>query len=429
MFKDDYGNINCADEIQCPYCGYEYLDSFECIPNGNQGDEVAWDQECDDCGKYFRVVFDLFNQSHGYECNKICKSHNFQWKEGDSYTDHDTAHYISNRSKVYRCSDCGEIDFRCVDENGREYTAQEINKYKQQKRQQERREREPEFIRIDDMKKKKVSIYERLEDMYLQFDTDKPEGNSSLFWRVLNKLKDVGFSCEYKGQYKSLKRSSRYLKNDWIECNAEFSRGCGIVLKFYHSVVSGSHKYPEYNSEKYNLLDNKHKTKYRSIARMLKNYVLEICDTGYRYSKLTDSHGYPDVGRSSCKYPGREIERITKMGEPITCNCSGKDRDGKQVHNGDYKLTYNDKGILTAGRAYDRCGTYKYFVHNDRTYSLVDTDSMFDPGGDVQNRILKEKSLSKVKSLLEDAVKEEDFQRCIILKRRCDEIIKGVLDA
>lgn len=73
MYKDEYGNINGADEITCPFCGYEESDRWEY----NQEGKKAWDHECNGCGKTFRVVFDVYNQSNGYECNKICKNHSY----------------------------------------------------------------------------------------------------------------------------------------------------------------------------------------------------------------------------------------------------------------------------------------------------------------------------------------------------------------
>lgn len=43
----------CGSEIECPYCGYEYSDSWEwCI---NTNDEWI-DEPCDSCGKVFEAI-------------------------------------------------------------------------------------------------------------------------------------------------------------------------------------------------------------------------------------------------------------------------------------------------------------------------------------------------------------------------------------
>ncbi len=41
---------NYTSEVVCPYCGYEFLDSWE-IADGYDGS----DYECRDCGKLFRL--------------------------------------------------------------------------------------------------------------------------------------------------------------------------------------------------------------------------------------------------------------------------------------------------------------------------------------------------------------------------------------
>lgn len=47
--------IDCSytDEVVCPYCGYEFCDSYEIFAYNN--DDYYDDLECEGCGKEFNV--------------------------------------------------------------------------------------------------------------------------------------------------------------------------------------------------------------------------------------------------------------------------------------------------------------------------------------------------------------------------------------
>lgn len=43
----------CGSEIECPYCGFEYSDSWEWYSNRND----EWiDEDCEGCGKMFQAI-------------------------------------------------------------------------------------------------------------------------------------------------------------------------------------------------------------------------------------------------------------------------------------------------------------------------------------------------------------------------------------
>lgn len=55
---------NCTDEIVCPYCGYEFSDSFEFENNDQCGSA-----QCYECDKYFK--FSVFYASASYSSQKL----------------------------------------------------------------------------------------------------------------------------------------------------------------------------------------------------------------------------------------------------------------------------------------------------------------------------------------------------------------------
>jgi len=50
-------DIDCSytDEVVCPYCGFEFGDSYELFEFYNSHGESNVDVECDECGKEFNV--------------------------------------------------------------------------------------------------------------------------------------------------------------------------------------------------------------------------------------------------------------------------------------------------------------------------------------------------------------------------------------
>ena len=88
-------------EITCPYCNYEYGDSWEYSSLRYDGDSE--EMECDECGKKFYVQF---NVETSYTSNGLCKENNEEhnWK----YFDHTTK---GKRCYGRKCLTCGKYEF------------------------------------------------------------------------------------------------------------------------------------------------------------------------------------------------------------------------------------------------------------------------------------------------------------------------------
>ena len=50
-------DCDLTNEIVCPYCGEEFCDSWEKSANCSDGDEIG--VECYECGKEFKVIYNL----------------------------------------------------------------------------------------------------------------------------------------------------------------------------------------------------------------------------------------------------------------------------------------------------------------------------------------------------------------------------------
>ena len=81
-----------ADEETCPYCGYEFSDSWELPDDG--------EDECPECGKKF---YYNRNVSVSYECSKDCtlngEEHDFEWRDTTS-------------GGAYFCKKCTEVKLK-----------------------------------------------------------------------------------------------------------------------------------------------------------------------------------------------------------------------------------------------------------------------------------------------------------------------------
>ena len=411
MYKDDYGNISSAKEITCPYCEYKYGDSWECHPR-EDGDILSWYEECPECGKNFSVAFDVFNQRDGYECNKICNIHKYEWDGKNTYDGMDGEIFISQKANVYCCKYCGKIKFVYLRDDGTEYTKKEVSQWESLRRKKREKENNPQLSKH--MGKKQVEIL--IHDTNIGIRTDVPEGNQALFSRINSFLKRKGFSIEieerYKKEYKTLSKYNRYLRREWLECLAEFHQKA-VVYKFFQNKIPGNNSNGgQYGFDKYKIMSPQMQFCFRSIVRSITNYVSDICiltETSYVWHK--------DLETS--QYPGAEIIKHSLEWHDTS---QGKYSDGRIAQTGDMVAWYDRHGRLWIGRLYDRGGTYKFLVHNDKTYHLAAVHDCLVVDKSLPRKILPSDSKRKLERLLSQCIEKQDFEKCVLLKRQIEKM-------
>lgn len=416
MYKDSYGNIECADSIICPFCDNEFYDSYEYLPRDQDG-KLSWDQDCDECGKTFHVSFDTYNQSDGFTCKKICKKHQYKWNRKDTYKKHDLKYFISTTSDVYRCRKCGDIKFKNTKPDGTEYSRQEINAWKKEKKKSDFKKDNPECNSCEGFKE----ITVRFHDTCIIIDSEKPEGNEQVFKAVNRLLKSKGFDVyvpeRFEKDYKVLKRWHRELNRQWLYCEAEFSRN-SIKYEFFQEVYTENRNGGVYDFDKYQKMDTKMQTEFRSIRKLIIDFLYKKYAVIPEKVEVLDWHGYVNnPSEINKKFPGMIVEKYSGKDFEPQYN-EGHDINKNPVHNGDFMGAYDDHGRLWVGRMYNRCGTYKYMVHNDRTYSLFPTYKCFPLTGNDPRKIIPEKSIGVLKGLLEKSVKEQDLEKAIVYMDR-----------
>jgi DNA-directed RNA polymerase subunit RPC12/RpoP len=83
-----------TDEVVCPYCGFEYGDSYEFFTGCHENSEA----QCEGCNKYFAMTR---NVSVDYSTSKMCDKN----KEEHEYKDFE---YKGEKYQV--CQKCGFIN-------------------------------------------------------------------------------------------------------------------------------------------------------------------------------------------------------------------------------------------------------------------------------------------------------------------------------
>lgn len=85
---------SCTDEVVCPYCGYQFMDSWEF------GDKHQ-DVDCPECGKKFHLTVDV---SVTYSTDADCEinEEEHDWVDGD--------HQLAS-TFVQKCSKCDNMNF------------------------------------------------------------------------------------------------------------------------------------------------------------------------------------------------------------------------------------------------------------------------------------------------------------------------------
>jgi hypothetical protein len=90
----DIGNQECRDDITCPWCGYEYCDSWEFRDDGNE--------KCQECGKEFTYSA---NHSVTYSTyRKVCEGEHQYVLDPEKFEN--PYIYKGKNWCLYRCTKC-----------------------------------------------------------------------------------------------------------------------------------------------------------------------------------------------------------------------------------------------------------------------------------------------------------------------------------
>lgn len=89
-------------EITCPYCGYEYSESYD---YGLDRDGDCTDMECPNCEKKFLASVDV---TISYSTKALCEENNIKhiWEEFNYHSD-----FHNKRLKGKTCEVCGKTEF------------------------------------------------------------------------------------------------------------------------------------------------------------------------------------------------------------------------------------------------------------------------------------------------------------------------------
>jgi hypothetical protein len=224
-------------------------------------------------------------------------------------------------------------------------------------------------------------------------------------------------------RYRSLRKT--HAGGAWGRLRLELDAHCGISsIKFYMDNVPGHRCGPRYNGrhESAAALDN------------LNRYRFEL--TVAKLSELLVSEGYVDSRKPTFSDPYEQIEFDCRTSwhykghgsiweKRDTERYNDRDGDGNRLANGDVRYFYGPWGYggrIRRGVVFHALNSQWRVVAGGETMSIA-SYHLYSWRPNMPRRRLGELGKSRVKRLLGEAVKQENFERAIVLRNRRDELL------
>lgn len=403
--SENYKREN-TDEITCPYCDYEFGDSWENIPRNEDG-EIDWKEECPECEKEFNVSFDARNIDDGYTSSKLeCKDseHNFEiGKEVrfNKYWDNDE--HITPFYKYAKCKECGEYEFIPVKEDGTDFTPEETQAFNKE-------------IAIKNWAKRRKKTHYPLEGekeglikSEIQFN-EKPTvtlklkeeaGNCKIWISTVKWFLSKGFKTHPLPDY--LRDNTVRLKRNWLEVEVSL-HNFAIEVFFYQNEIQGWRKPGggRYD-DTYKIVTDQMRAVFRAHMYSTVKYFESL---GFQYS--------PELTDTQQLLTNLKVEKFEDHKDPENHYNLKEltDRDGKSMKSGDVKYYYY-RGILKRGEIWWNSGNQWYALSNGildhcSHWKFFDADSSTP----TKKPLDKDQQIDRLWGELTKAERAHEYDRC-----------------
>lgn len=383
------------DKIVCPHCRHEnsteyFFDGFV-EDNDNEGKLIS-EIECSSCEKTFTAWLDKYNQNLGYSSRPIaCKEHKHKFVFERSFNQGK-----ENEGNELRCVKCWESKYQWT-KNGKVLSRRNIDR---QYRQKEEVNQVFEGLKEGNYRKGKN---------WFSVSTKEAKGNRFLFLSLIEYLKSLGFKLtEMKklNRYPTLKFSHRDGLKSGISFEASYyPAGMKIDLCLEGESKYSSDKKPSYLQSK---LITFTLSKLESKIKELGKFTLDHKDV--------DWHGRPNLDNLTREQARKKLLDFNIPTPKEAYN--NKDKDGVELKSGDVRYSYNYNKELIKGIAKHNINNMWWLITADNYYNISSRE-LFSIKEDTPVK-LKEDQQSRLKTELAIAIKNEDFKRCITLKKMID---------
>jgi len=397
------------DELVCPYCDEIIEDAYEYFDEREETREV----ECPECEKKFTASFD----GHKYNSYVLdCKDNKHKWvKQKNTYkSDYSHGWKTGKSENVYYCDNCSEMKFVPLKDDGTEYTVDEIAK--EDKKEAKLRKRQENKCDYPFNGNKTASYF--LYDTSLHIATEEAFGNRRLFLDIILHLRKLGFEIgkdqDIDKNYHMLNKTHRYGVMKGLEFSADYYN-TGMKFEFFQNVTPTSGR---------KLGDGKYgfdKLKYMSYL-MSKRFIftrnsvikyLESRGIVEKVKKHLTWHGQPDLDAYKTN---REKVAAIKTTTDNVSEYNSKDRDKKEIKNGDKKCFYSPyTKRLNVGYAFHNINNMWWVVLNDEEYHNIAAFELFDfsPDAPLRKPVEIERVIDKLNRKLNSLIEKSDFEKCI----------------
>lgn len=390
----------------CPHCEHKHDDEsfYYGKEKSSKGDseQKVW-IDCEHCKEPFESSIDLCNQCLGYNsyvinCEELKKKHKYVLK-GIHESKKDETKY-----NTYYCSVCDDLELKQINDEGRELTKKEIDKFRRSK----------EEINQPLQKGKQATLY--VDKLSFHINTDKAEGNRDLFLICCKVLKSLGYTVNENEDIKKNYNCLSYYRKAGSKKDLHFEADyfpAGMKFDFF-TLDDGKRTYG-LSSENYRKLPYLTKKQSEYTIKKLAEHLSSLTDYNFKLHvpKNLDWHNRPVLDNLSKK------EAIAKIkAYPVKFDRECKDKDGKVLENGDFRYAYDYNNKLVRGLVYHNINNMCWLLTEDQYFNIASFYLFeYTPGTPLK----KVDSQARLNSLLKQAIDEKNFNRCLVL----DKVIKG----
>lgn len=399
------------DDIKCPHCESKYEDDFfyDCK---EEDDCLILEKNCDFCKKSFIISLDKYNQNLGYSIYpKKCEKDKHRFKYLKNYEDREE----NKKYKIYSCSNCWETDYRLLKENGKEYSKKELSDLHFNSRE----ENKPFF----ELKEGEVFV----DDDRLSIITKKPIGNKDLFSLIVKFLNNLGYETKTPDRLNNsefMSISRYYTHGIWnnLEFEAHYYPN-GMSFEFFQNKYPGKRGQGNgrYEFDKKEQMPYLLKKKLEFSLNKMLGFIKNLNNTKFsikeRKIEIIDWHGNPNIHDSRLSYTDKVRILKSHIYNKKIEDYQRKDSSGKLLACGELKYFYNYEKILCRGYVYHNCNNMWWVITNEDILNLSSSE-FFDY--DVSLKIKKKNSMKILKDELQKEINNQNFERCVVLKKIID---------
>ena len=378
-------------KLVCPHCFHENSSEYFYEGAREEDEHIVCETECSMCDKPFVASLDKFNQNYGYTTKPIpCDKDKHKFKFERSFNQGK-----ESEGNELRCSKCWESKYQWT-KQGKVLSPKNI--------QREYRRKQKENMAYAGDTPKSGTFH--LSNKSIGVETAVAEGNRTLFLSTVDILKNMGFKLVEMtdlAHYPSLKFYRRHGVKNGVKFTGEYYPN-GMRFSFFDAT-----------GEKYSSTETLNYLQLKLVTLALQKIQKNLFGSGNFVSsrKDVDWHGRPNLDGLS---RSKAIQVLKDFPIPTPKESyNRKDKEGQELSSGDIRYAYSFHGELIKGVVKHNINNMWWLITPSNYYNIYSGDLF----SSMEGKSIKKRpeAMERLKTELSKAIKEENFERCIVLKK------------